>query len=105
MVKRLAADAKAAPVPAQGRERIHLRVARDVKEMVEQAAALTTGGDVTAFVVGAATERARRVLGDLEVTRIDDASRERFYDLMMNPPKPSAALKKLLASDTFKGAR
>jgi uncharacterized protein (DUF1778 family) len=100
MVKKSAA-AKAANIPATGRERMHLRLARDVKEMLEQAAALSTGGDVTAFVVGAAAERARRVLGDLEVTRIEDASRQRFYDLVMNPPAPSAALKKLLASNTF----
>jgi uncharacterized protein (DUF1778 family) len=83
-------------------DRIHLRVARDVKDLLEQAAAVSTGGDVTAFVIGAAAERARRVLSDLEVTRIDDASRRRFYDLMMNPPEPSAALKKLLAFDAFR---
>lgn len=59
------------------------------------------GGDVTAFV-GAAAERARLVLGDLEVTRIEDDTRRRFYDLVMNPPEPSGALKKLLASDAFR---
>ncbi len=97
MVKR-STDDRAAP----RRVRIHLRVARDVKDMLEQAAALSTGGDVTAFVVGAAADRARLVLSDLEMTRIDDSSRLRFYDLVMNPPEPSARLKKLLASDAFR---
>ncbi len=93
---------KASRAIAPERDRIHLRVARDVKEMLEQAAALSTGGDVTAFVVGAAAERARRVLNELEVTRIEDDSRRRFYDLVMNPPEPSDELKKLLASDAFR---
>ncbi|HEV2641600.1 MAG TPA: DUF1778 domain-containing protein [Candidatus Elarobacter sp.] len=97
MVKRSTGDGA-----ASGRDRIHLRVARDVKDMLEQAAALSTGGDVTAFVVGAAADRARLVLSDLEVTRVDDSSRRRFYDLVMNPPEPSDRLKKLLASDAFR---
>lgn len=87
---------------APNRDRLHLRVSHDVKEMLEEAAALSTGGDVTAFVVGAAAERARRILTDLEVTRIEDDTRRRFYDLMMNPPEPSDALKRLLASDAFR---
>ena len=86
---------------APDRDRMHLRVSSDVKEMLEEAAALVTGGDVTAFVVGAATERARRVLSDVEVTRIEGESRQRFYELMMNPPEPSPALKRLLADDAF----
>ena len=45
--------AKRAAVPST-RDRFHLRVSRDVKDMLEQAAALATGGDVTAFVLGAA---------------------------------------------------
>jgi uncharacterized protein (DUF1778 family) len=101
MVKRVTPPGSQ-PADAGPRERIHLRVARDVKEMLEQAAALSTGGDVTAFVVGAAADRARRVLSDLEVTRIETESRHRFYDLMMNPPDPSPALKKLLGSHAFR---
>lgn len=46
--------------------------------------------------------RIRSVLDDAEVTRIDDASRRRFYDLLLNPPEPTDALKKLLALDTFR---
>jgi len=102
MVKRSTDETKASRAAASRRDRIHLRVAGDVKEMLEQAAALSTGGDVTAFVVGAAAERARVVLSDLEMTRIEDDSRRRFYDLVMNPPEPSDALKKLLASDAFR---
>jgi uncharacterized protein (DUF1778 family) len=101
MVKRKAGKTASRAATAPDRDRLHLRVARDVKEMLEQAAALSTGGDVTAFVVGAAAERARRVLSDLEVTRIEDDTRRRFYDLMMNPPEPSDALNTLLASDAF----
>ena len=81
---------------------MHLRVSTDVKEMLEQAAALSTGGDVTAFVLGAATDRARRIIADLEVTRIDDESRRRFYDLLLKPPAPSKALKKLLSADRYR---
>ena len=84
------------------RDRIHLRVARDVKDMLEQAAAISTGGDVTAFVIGAAADRAHRVLSELEVTRIDHETRRRFYDLVLNPPEPSDALKKLLGFDAFR---
>lgn len=100
MVKRKPVKASRAMAPS--RDRLHLRVAHDVKEMLEEAAALSTGGDVTAFVVGAAAERVRRILTDLEVTRIEDDTRRRFYDLMMNPPEPSDALKRLLASDVFR---
>jgi hypothetical protein len=38
----------------------------------------------------------------LEVTQIDERSRERFYDLITNLPEPSLALKKLLAVEEFR---
>ncbi len=102
MVKRSTGAKNASRAIAPDRDRIHLRIARDVKEMLEQAAAISTGGDVTAFVVEAAAERARRVLSDLEVTRIADDDRHRFYELLRKPPEPSEALKKLLAFDAFR---
>jgi len=75
-----------------------VRIAEDVSEMLEDADAIATGGDVSAFVLGAATARASRTL---EVTRIEGESRQRFYELMIDPPAPSPALKKVLAANTF----
>jgi uncharacterized protein (DUF1778 family) len=90
---------RAGAEPARGR--VHLRLSHETKTLLEEAAAVSTGGDLTAFMIAAATERAHRVLSDLEVTRISEPSRRRFYELMLNPPEPSDALKRLLAVDHF----
>ena len=65
--------------------------------MLEEADTIATDGNVSAFALGTATERA----GPLEVTSIEGESRQLFYKLMIDPPEPSLALKTILATNTF----
>ena len=79
--------------------RVDFRVPASVKARFLEAAAVETGGDLSAFLVAAALERAERVLGEREVLRIDEATRGRFYAAMRAPAHPTDALRQLLRDD------
>ena len=89
-------------MPATSRrrdERISLRVTSQEKDFITQAAALETSGDITRFVADAAIRAARLTIEERGVSAVTNEMRERFYDLLFNPPPPSEALIKLMASD------
>ncbi|MGP6158274.1 MAG: DUF1778 domain-containing protein [Vulcanimicrobiaceae bacterium] len=79
--------------------RVDFRVPASVKARFVEAAALETGGDLSAFLVAAGLERAERVLAQREVVRIDDETRERFYAAMRAPARPTKALRRLLSDE------
>ena len=79
--------------------RVNFRVPLSVKQRFAEAAAFETGGDLSAFLIAAGLERADRVLSELEVVRIDDTMRARFYAAMRAPARPSEALRQLLNED------
>ena len=53
------------PMTAQAQERIDLRTSPDIKELIVRAAS-TAGMSVSAFLLGAAQERARQILAESE---------------------------------------
>jgi uncharacterized protein (DUF1778 family) len=77
--------------------RLSLRVTEQERRLIEQAALLCAGGDVTRFVMQASVEAARATVEQYEATRVTSEFREHLYDLLLNPPPPSAALRKLAA--------
>jgi uncharacterized protein (DUF1778 family) len=78
---------------APGRdERVSLRTTKAERALLEKAALLETSGDLTRFIVSAATDAARQVVDDYETTRVTTEMRRAFYDLLLNPPAPNQAL-------------
>jgi uncharacterized protein (DUF1778 family) len=92
----------AKPMPAtlnRRNGRISLRVTSEQKEFILRAAELETAGDLTRFIADAAIKAARNAIEEHGVSQVTDPVRQRFYDLLINPPAPSKALIALMASD------
>jgi len=68
-------------------ERIEVRLSREHKAVIEQAAALR-GQSISAFVVAEALERARQ----LQVTALSRRDWERFLEIMDREQEPTPAL-------------
>jgi uncharacterized protein (DUF1778 family) len=79
--------------------RVDFRVPASVKARFQEAAAYETAGDLSAFLVAAALERADRVLAQRETLLLDDTTRERFYSAMRAKPIPSTRLRQLMNED------
>ena len=76
--------------------RINLRASADAKAMIERAAALM-GTTVSGFTLQSAYEAARRVVSDYDTLMLTQRDFEAFASSMEQPPKPRAALRKLMA--------
>ena len=76
--------------------RINLRTSADAKAMIERAAALM-GTTVSGFMLQNAYEAARRVVSDYDTLMLSQRDFEAFASSMEKPPKPKAALKKIMA--------
>jgi uncharacterized protein (DUF1778 family) len=76
--------------------RINLRTSADAKAMIERAAALM-GTTVSSFMLQNAYEAARRVVSDYDTLMLTQRDFEAFAASMEKPPKPKAALRKLMA--------
>jgi uncharacterized protein (DUF1778 family) len=84
---------------APGRSRrLSLRVTDEERALIEHAALLNSGGDITRFVMAASVEAARTAVEEYESTRVSGELRKRLYDLLLNPPPPSTELKRLAAA-------
>jgi|SRR5271165_2308604 len=77
--------------------RIFLRATDEERSLIERAAFLDTSGDLTRFVLLSTLQAARETVSRHEVTRVTDDTRRAIYDLLLNPPPPGKALKKLAA--------
>jgi uncharacterized protein (DUF1778 family) len=76
--------------------RINLRTSVDAKAMIERAAALM-GTTVSGFMLQNAYEAARRVVSDYDTLMLTQRDFEAFASSVEKPPKPKAALRKLMA--------
>ena len=76
--------------------RMEFKTTADTKKLLSAAAALT-GVDLTAFVISSASERARALLADHSVLKLNAAEHARFLKLVDKAPKPSKALRALMA--------
>lgn len=78
-------------------ERIDLRTSPEIKDRIVRAAS-TVGLAVSAFLLGAAQERAKQVLGDAELITLSPRDWEAFYAALDNAdqprPKLSAAMQR-----------
>ena len=78
-------------------KRIEARIAPAVLDKVKRAAELL-GSSVSDFVVDAAHEKAERELAENRIIRLAAEEQEHFVALLLNPPKPNAALKRAAAA-------
>jgi uncharacterized protein (DUF1778 family) len=79
--------------------RINVRVTDKQKNILAEAAQIETEGDLSKFILNSAEERAQHILRQREETVLSAEIRERFYDLLLNPPEPSEALKALFSTE------
>ena len=76
--------------------RINLRTSAEAKAMIERAAALT-GTTVSSFMLKNTFEAARRILSETDTLLLTQQDFEAFTSSIEAPPKPKAALRKLMA--------
>lgn len=71
-------------------ERIDLRTSHEIKELIVRAAA-TTGQTVSAFLIGAAQERAKQVLAQSEMLTLSPRDWEAFFAALdqVDTPRPN----------------
>lgn len=87
---------KAAPAtPAAASERINLRASVEAKRVIARAAA-SIGTTVSAFMVQSAYESAQRLVSQQELLMVSAADFAAFARALEKPPKPNAALKRLM---------
>jgi len=73
--------------------RIEARIAPEALAVVRRAAELQ-GRSLSDFVVAAAHDAARKTVAEAEVIRLSRKAQEQFAAVLLNPPKPNAALRR-----------
>lgn len=76
-------------------ERINLRIDRHTKDLIEYAAAIDHR-TLTSFIVACAKEHAEQLIERETTIRLKKRDWDSFMTTIENPPKPNAALKKLV---------
>lgn len=76
--------------------RINLRTSAEAKAMIERAATLM-GTTVSSFMLQNAFEAARRIVSETDTLLLTQRDFEAFAASVENPPKPKAALRRLMA--------
>ena len=76
--------------------RINLRTSAEAKAMIERAATLM-GTTVSSFMLQNAFEAARRIVSETDTLLLTQRDFEAFAASIEKPPKPKAALRKLMA--------
>ncbi len=73
--------------------RIEARISPDALAIVKRAAEIQ-GRSISDFVVAAAREAAERTIEKTEIIRLSVEGQRAFAHAILNPPEPSAGLKK-----------
>ncbi len=94
----------AADTPALERERITARVAKDVRERIEEAAD-RSGATLNQFLVQAAIEKADQVLEREKVMRLSARDAEWLLNVLDQPPRPPNAKLQRALDDYQKATR
>ena len=76
---------------AQAHERIDLRTSPEIKELIVRAAS-SAGMSVSAFLLGAAQERARQILAENEMITLTSRDWNAFAKALDNTDKPRPKL-------------
>jgi len=76
--------------------RLEARITREALAVVRRAAQIQ-GRSVSDFVVAAAQEAAQKTITEIEIIQLSREAQEQFVELLLNPPKPTPALKRAFA--------
>lgn len=79
--------------PSSSTARLTARIPENVREVIEEAAALR-GATVNQFLVQAAIEQARRVLDEERLIRLSARDAKAFLRAVAEPPEPNEAMKR-----------
>lgn len=80
--------------------RMELRTSEPIKELITRAASLD-GMDLTAFVLGSAIKRARKVVLDHASINLSYEGQLSLVEALKNPGQPTPAMKELMALPAF----
>lgn len=75
------------------RTRFEMRLEKDQKELLEQAAAVK-GQDLTAFALGVLLKEASDVLAQHRTRTLTERGMRKVLELLEHPPRPNAFLKR-----------
>ena len=78
-------------------ERVQMRIDPASKRLLERAAALANT-TMSAFVVNNALEAADRMIRDRERLAVSERDWNLFFNALVDPPKPNAALRRAFAT-------
>ena len=90
--------------PPSRAERLGFRLDEKTKELIERAAELERR-KLTDFCVTALADAARRTIAAHETLLLSERDRRTFFDVLINPPKPSGRLVRALAQHRRRIAR
>jgi uncharacterized protein (DUF1778 family) len=76
---------------------INLRAPNNLRDLIDRAAAVL-GQSRSEFMLDTARQRAENVLLDRQLFTLDDEQYRAFTELLDNPPKPNAELRRLFAT-------
>lgn len=79
------------PAKLERTARIEVRISPETLKTIRRAAEIQ-GRSVNDFVAAAAQEGAQRAVSEVEVLKLSSSAQEHFISLLLNPPKPTAAL-------------
>jgi len=75
------------------KERVDFRLDPEHKALIERAAAYR-GETMTGYAISTLVREAQRVVREHEVVTLTDGERDRFLELLDNPPTPTDALRR-----------
>lgn len=78
---------------------INMRTTEDEKSLLQKAADFAGFSNLTNFIMTVARREAHRLLSDYHTTYLSAQDWEQVNQLMANPPKANAKLKKLLKEE------
>jgi uncharacterized protein (DUF1778 family) len=78
--------------------RFDTRLSSSQKELFERAARLGGYKTLSEFILSSAQQKADHILELHRQILSDEKDRKVFFDALLNPPKPNAALKKSMAN-------
>lgn len=78
--------------------RFDTKINSGLKEMLKRASMLE-GVDLSAFIISAASKRAREVIQDSESLSLKSDEYKKFMSILDNPPKATKELKDLMKLD------
>ena len=73
------------------KDRFDLRLPADVRHLIERAADIV-GTTASGFLVRQAVEAAKRIVSDVDITRLPADGQEHLAQLLENPPEPTDGL-------------